>query len=107
MGRVIILTIITVAIIFLEYKKRKNLKKSIIAIVLFGYILMSGYSGYILTKVIAPLFFIHLLAILLCYIALIYYIIKDKLYWQIFLIPIFTIAGYFILNYIDGSRYEG
>ncbi len=106
MGRVVVLTIITVALIYLEYKKRKNLKKSLIAIAIFGYILLVGYSGFITTRAIRPIFFIHILSVISSYFVLIYYLLKDKLYWQILLLPLFTIGSYFLLDFVDGSRYE-
>ena len=106
MSRVIILVIITLAIIFLQYKKEQNLKKSLIAIALFSYLLIVGYSGYILMRIVPPLVFAHLITVIAGYFAIFYYLFKDKLYIYIFLAPLITIAIYFGLNYVEGSRYE-
>ena len=106
MGRIVLLTILTIGIIFVVYKKDKNLQKAIISTLIFGYILLIGYSGFILTRTIRILFFIDIIALIASYFALIVYIFKKKLLWFIFLIPALCIALYFGLNYLDGSRYE-
>jgi len=106
MSRVIILVLITLAIIFFQYKKEKNIKKSIIATALFSYLLIIGYSGYILMRIVPPLVFIHLLAVIAGYFAMFWYLFKNKLYIYIFIAPLVTIAIYFGLNFIEGSRYE-
>ena len=106
MARVIILVLITLAIIFFQYKKEQNLKKSIIATALFVYLLIVGYSGYILMRIVPPLVFAHLIAVIAGYLAIFYYLFKDRLYIYIFLLPLITIAIYFGLNYVEGSRYE-
>ena len=106
MSRVIILVLITLAIIFFQYKKEKNIKKSLIATALFVYLLVAGYSGYILMRAVPPLAFTHLIAIIAGYFAIFYYLFKNKLYTYIFIAPLVTIAIYFGLNFIEGSRYE-
>ena len=106
MGRVVILTLITVAIIFFIHKRDKDTKKTIISLALFGYILLIGYSGFILTRTIKILFFIDILTLIISYFALIYYIFTNKLMWYIFTLPLLCIAIYFGLNYLEGSRYE-
>jgi len=106
MSRVIILVLITLTVIFLQYKKEKNIKKSLIATALFIYLLVVGYSGYILMRIVPPLVFAHLIAVIAGYIAIFYYLFKNKLYIYIFLAPLITIAIYFSLNYVEGSRYE-
>jgi hypothetical protein len=106
MLRVIILVLITLAIIFFQYKKEKNIKKSLIATALFAYLLISGYSGYILMKAVPPLAFIHLISIVAGYFAIFYYLFRNKLYIYIFIAPLIIIAIYFGLNHLEGSRYE-
>jgi len=104
--RLIVLSLFTLLLIFLDYKKRKNIKKSIFAVVAFGAILSCGYVGFILMRAVAPIFFIHILFVIASYFALIWYLIRDKLYIYIILLPLATIAIYVILNFVDGSRYE-
>jgi len=105
-GRVILFTLITFLFIFLDFKKRKNYKKSILAIAIFIFIVSLGYMGYILMRAVAPIFIIHILLVILAYGALLWYLLRDKLYYYIVASPALTVAIYFIMNFIEGSRYE-
>jgi len=106
LGRVIVLSLITFAFIVIDYKKRANFKKSILAIVIYFAIIGMGYSGYILMRAVAPVMFIHFILLIGAYLALLWYLFRDKLYWQIIIAPIGTFILYFALDFIEGSRYE-
>ena len=106
MGKVVILALITIIFIAIDYKKNQNIKKSLLSTIIFIYIASVGFSGFTLTRAVPPLFFTHILATILAYFSLIYYIFKNKLYWQMTILPLFTIAIYVALNFIEGSRYE-
>ena len=106
MSRVVIIALITLALIALDYKKNRDIKKSIIATLISVYISAVGFSGFTLTRAVPPLFFTHIIATTLAYFALLYYIFKSKLYWQIAILPIITIGVYIGLNFLEGSRYE-
>ena len=106
MSKIVIVAIITLALIALDYKRAQNIKKSLIATILFIYIASVGFSGFTLTRAIPPLFFTHILATSLAYLSLLYYIFKNRLYWQIAILPLITIAIYVALNFLEGSRYE-
>jgi hypothetical protein len=106
MTKAILFFLLSVAFIFIDYRKNKNYKKSIRASIILLYIFAIGYSGGIATRAIAPLFFLHLLAVVASYLAFLYYLLKEKLLWYIFLVPLATIGIYIVLNFLDGSRYE-
>ena len=105
-AKVIIFTLLNLLLIAFEYKKSKNIKKSIITTTLLIYILLMGYIGFFALKAYLPLKFIHFIILIFDYFAFIFYLFKNKLYWQIFLLPIITVAIYFSLDFIAGSRYE-
>ena len=105
-GRIVLLTIITLIFIFLDFKKRKDFKKSAIAIAIFIFIISLGYSGFILIRGIPPLFLAHIVLLFGSYLALIWYLFKGRLYPYVIASPIVTEALYILLNFIDGSRYE-
>ena len=106
MTRVVIVALITLAIIAYDYKRNKDLKKSAIATIIAIYIASVGFAGFTLARAIPPLFFTHILATILAYFSLLYYIFKNKLYWQITILPLITIAICIGLNFLEGSRYE-
>jgi len=105
-ARLVLFTLLNAFFLFLDYKKRKDIKKTIISIIAFIAIISAGYMGYILMRIVAPLFFIHILFIVAAYLALLWYLLRGKLYYYIIASPILTIIFYFILNFFDGSRYE-
>ncbi len=106
MLKLILIALLTLIFIGYDYKKSKNLKKSITALAVFIFILSVGFSGSILARAILPLLFAHIVATILAYMALIYYILKNRLYWQMVILPAITIAVYVALNFLEGSRYE-
>ncbi len=106
MSKAILLFLLSVVFILLDFRKSRKYKKSFMAFILLTYILTIGYSGAIATRAIAPLFFIHLLAVIVSYIAFLYYLLREHLLWYIFLLPLATIGFYIALNFLDGSRYE-
>ncbi len=105
-GRIVLLTILTLVFIFLDFKKRKDYKKSAIALAIFIAIISLGYSGFILIRGIPPLFLAHIVLLIGSYLALLWYLFKGKLYPYIIASPLLTEGFYVLLNYLDGSRYE-
>jgi hypothetical protein len=106
MFKLIIIALLTLALIGYDYKKNQNLKKSLTAVAVFIFILSVGFSGFVLTRAVLPLFFMHIVTSILAYMALVYYILKNRLYWQMVILPAVTVAIYVALNFIEGSRYE-
>jgi len=106
MGRVLFLLFATVALIVFEYSRRKNIKKSLLSFAILMYLFVVGYSGTILMRAALPLYFIHLIAVIIGYITLLWYLWSGRLFWYLFIIPLATIALYVGLNFLEGSRYE-
>lgn len=106
MWRLVLLFLISLALIVFNYKKERQLQKSLLLLFILLYIFSIGYSGAILTRAIPPLFFAHIIALVIGYIGFILYLWRDKLRWYFLLAPLLPIATYILLNYFDGSRYE-
>ena len=105
-GKITLFILLTVAIIAFDWFRKKDNKKSIIAALIFIYIIAVGYSGAILTRPIVPLFIIHLVSLLVAYAGLMIYIFKKSFKWYLFITPLLTFVLAFGLNFFDGSRYE-
>lgn len=106
MWRLVLLFLISLALIALNYKREERLQKSFFLLLILLYIFTIGYSGAILTRAIAPLFFAHIIALVIGYLGFILYLWKDKLLWYLLLLPLLAITIYILLNFLDGSRYE-
>jgi hypothetical protein len=107
MKALIILGILaTLAIIFVQYSKNKDLKKLFIALGSFLLIISLGVMGN-LTRQIIPLFMAHIVLIVIAWGGLMVYLVRDKYYWWIIFSPLVTIGLFLLLELLTGSGHEG
>jgi len=106
MKALIILAILaTLAIIFFQYSRNKDLKKLFIALGSFGLIVSLGVMGN-LTRQVIPLFLAHIVLMIVAWGGLILYLIRDRYYWWIIFSPIVTIGFFLVLELLTGSGHE-
>ena len=106
MTRLILIALITIGAIAWDYSRRHDIKKSIIAIAALIAIFAMAFAGGVMRAVL-PLFLLHILAVIAAWGALMWYLIKGKFYFWALLFPLLTIALFVIMNFMEGSRYEG
>jgi len=107
MKALIILSILaTLAIIFFQYSRNKDLKKLFIALGSFLLIIFLGIMGN-LTRQIIPLFMAHIVLIVIAWGGLMVYLVRDKYYWWIIFSPVVTIGLFLLLELLTGSGHEG
>ena len=106
MKALIILAILaTLAIIIYKYKKDKNLKKLLISLATFGFIVAESIMGG-LTRPVIPIFMAHIILIITAWGGLMMYVFKEKYYWWLVCSPLFTIGLFLLLEFIGGSGHE-
>ncbi len=106
MKALIILAILaTLAIIFFQYTRSKDLKKLFIALGSFLLIISLGFIGN-LTRQVMPLFMAHIILIIVAWGGLIVYLIRDKYYWWIIFSPVMPIGLFLLLELLTGSGHE-
>ena len=106
MKALIILSILaTLAIIFFQYSRNKDLKKLFIALGSFLLIVSLGIMGN-LTRQVIPLFMAHIVLIVLAWGGLMVYLVRDKYYWWIIFSPVVTIGLFLLLELLTGSGHE-
>jgi len=106
MKALIILAILaTLAILFFQYSKNKDLKKLLIALVTFGAIISLAVVGN-LTRQVFPIYMAHMVLIIISWGALILYLVRDKYYWWIIFSPAITIGLFLLLELLTGSGHE-
>ena len=104
-GRILLWVAVTLVVIALENRARKNLKKSLMAFATFVWISGLGAAGLGMRAV--PLFFIsHLLLLGGAWTALMIYLWKGRYIWWIFLLPAATLAIFVFSDFVEGSRYN-
>ncbi|MCD6213157.1 MAG: hypothetical protein J7J02_09270 [Sulfurovum sp.] len=107
MKALIILSILaTLAIIFFQYSRNKDLKKLFIALGSFLLIVSLGIMGN-LTRQVIPLFMAHIVLIVIAWGGLMVYLMRDRYYWWIIFSPVVTIGLFLLLELLTGSGHEG
>jgi len=106
MKALIILTILaTLAIIFFQYSRNKDLKKLFIALGSFLLIVSLGIMGN-LTRQVIPLFMAHIVLIIIAWGGLMVYLMRDRYYWWIIFSPVVTIGLFLLLELLTGAGHE-
>lgn len=106
MKALIILAILaTLALIFFQYKKNKNLKKLFITLMTFAVIISLAVVGN-LTRPVMPIYLAHMILVILAWGGLMMYVFKDKYYWWLIFSPIITIGLFLVLEFLSGSAHE-
>ena len=107
MKALIILSILaTLAIIFFQYSRNKDLKKLFIALGSFLLIVSLGIMGN-LTRQVIPLFMAHIVLMVIAWGGLMVYLMRDRYYWWIIFSPVVTIGMFLLLELLTGSGHEG
>jgi hypothetical protein len=104
MKTLIVLAILfAIGVIFLMYKRDDDVKKMLFSFLILGSIIGFSVIGNVMRSVL-PLFLAHIIALILSYGGLIYYIFKDKTQWMLWLLPLLTLTFYFIVAWIGNEH---
>jgi hypothetical protein len=102
---ILIATLLTLGIFSGQYKRDKKLKKLLISLATFAFIISLAIVGNI-TRSIIPLFITHEALVVVAWGALLIYVFKEKYQWWWFLSPLLTIVLFLVLEFLGGSAHE-
>ena len=105
-GMIIVAILLTLGFVALDFYRHRDWKKLLISLGVFAAILTLAGLGNMLRTVI-PLFIAHFVLIVIAWGALLFYIFRDKLYWQVILTPTVTILLFLLLEKVVGSGSAG
>jgi hypothetical protein len=106
MKALIILAILaTLAIIFFQYSRNRDLKKLFIALGSLVLIVSLGIMGN-LTRQVIPLFLAHIVLVIIAWGGLLLYLFRDRYYWWVIFLPFVTIGLFLLLEFLTGSAHE-
>ena len=103
---IILAVLLTLGIIFYKYTKDKNVKKLLISLSTFGFIISLAIAGN-LTRAIMPIFITHEILVVIAWGALLFmYVFQNKYWWWWVISPLLTIGLFLVLEFIGGSAHE-
>jgi len=105
MKAVIVLAILfAIGVIVLMYKREDDTQKMAFSFFILLTIIGFAVVGNVMRSVM-PLFLAHIIALILSYGGLIYYVFKDKTQWILWLLPLATILLYLIIAWIGNEHF--
>lgn len=104
-GIIIIAILVTLAVIFGKFKKNQDVKQLLIGLGTFGLIISLAVMGN-LTRSVMPIFIAHLILVIGAWGSLFLYIVRNKYYWWMYLLPFLSIGLFLLLEFYTGSGNE-
>lgn len=105
-GMIILAVLLTVVSIGVSFYRSRDWKKLLISLAVFAFIAILAGLGN-MTRAVIPLFIAHFVLVVFAWAALLYYIAKGKLYWQVVVAPVVTILFFIFLEKVIGSGGAG
>ncbi|MDQ7046257.1 MAG: hypothetical protein Q9M39_00990 [Sulfurovum sp.] len=102
---IILVILATLAILFFQYRRNKDLKKLLIGLATFGVVISLAVLGN-MTRQVMPIFMTHIVLIIFSWGGLMLYLLRDKYYWWIIFSPAVTIGLFLLLELLTGSGHE-
>ncbi len=100
---IIIAILVAMGLIYLLYKRENDIKKMLFSSMILIFIIGSAILGNTMRTLI-PLFLAHIIALILAYGGLVYYIVRDKKQWILWLLPLLTLIVYVLLAWIGNEH---
>jgi glucose-6-phosphate-specific signal transduction histidine kinase len=101
-GMIIVAVMLTIVAIGVSFYRHRDWKKLLISAAVFGFLAMLAGLGN-MTRSVVPLFIAHFVLIVFAWAALLYYIARGKLYWQVVIAPVATLLFFVFLERVLGS----
>jgi putative effector of murein hydrolase len=101
---VVLAILFAIGIIFLMYKRENDVRKMLFSFLVLGSIIGFAVVGNVMRSVL-PLFLAHVIALILSYGGLVYYVFKDKMQWILWLLPLATLAFYLIIAWVGNEHF--
>jgi len=100
---IVLAILLAVALITLFYKKEEDTPKMLLSFFVLFSIISLAIVGNVMRSLM-PLFLTHIVALVFSYVALIYYIFRDRKQFIIWLLPLGTLTLYVVLAWIGNEH---
>ena len=95
--------LLVLGLIYIMYNRENSTKKVIVSFLILWGIITLAILGNIMRS-ITPLFLTHLLAIILAYGGLLYYVLRGKFLWLLLFAPIGIMILYLLLVWVGNEH---
>lgn len=104
MKAVIVLAILfAIGVIVLMYKREEDVKKMVFSFFILLVIIGLAVVGNVMRSVM-PLFLAHIIALIMAYGGLVYYVFRDVTQWILWLLPLATLILYVLIAWIGNEH---
>jgi len=95
--------IFAIVVIIFDYKKKKSIKFTVIYSLMLIALFSIGFAGSMMRS-LASVFLLHYVAVVFSYMALLWYILRGKLYPIAYISPLFVLMFYLILASLNSTN---
>jgi len=100
---IVLSILLAIGLIVLIYKREEDTQK-----MAFSFFILLGIIGLAVLgnvmRTVLPLYLAHIIALIIAYGGLIYYVFKDKTQWILWLLPLATLILYFVIAWIGNKH---
>jgi len=100
---IVMAILVAIGLILLIDKKENNVQKMLFSFFILFSIIGLAVVGNVMRSVM-PLFLAHIMALIMAYGGLIYYILREKKQWIFWLLPMLTLVIYVVLAWIGNKH---
>jgi len=100
---IVLAVLLAIGIIFLFYKKDSDIPKMLFSFLVLASIISLAVVGNVMRSLM-PLFLTHIVALVLSYGGLLYYLFSEKKQWILWLLPLSTLMFYVLLAWIGNEH---
>ena len=103
---IVLSILLAIGVIVLMYKREEDLKKMLFSFLILLFIIGLAVVGNVMRSVM-PLYLAHIIALIIAYGGLIYYVFKDRTQWILWLLPLATLILYVVVAWVGNEHIIG
>ncbi len=100
---IVLSILLAISVIVLMYKREDNVQKMAFSFLILLAIIGLAVLGNVMRSLI-PLYLAHIIALIIAYGGLIYYIFKEKRQWILWLLPLATLILYVVVAWVGNEH---
>ena len=100
---IVLALLLAIGVIVLMYKREDDIKKMAFSFFILLAIVALAVLGNTMRSVM-PLFLAHIMALIMAYGGLLYYVFRDKMQWILWLLPVATVLLYLLIAWIGNEH---